>query len=203
VDGKCNYWVNAGWTGDMFYLDREWRTGHLNDAQSSLLTRTLPLDELATLDDCHGAGGVDHPALRQLLSARSGAICASAGMHFDAAWVVVEGLAKETWNTGTPLMGPVRLAGSSVQNYGPQPYTWPLDRPLAEVLAEYAAKGPFIVREPDDVIALRRLRDQFLSDRQSRQFLWQGLNVQDASTTATIFMRDVLPYENELGEWPF
>jgi hypothetical protein len=204
VDGKCDYWVNAGWTEDMFPADREWRTGHLTDAQSVALAKALPLNGLAPLDDCPGPpAGVDHPTLRQLLSAQSGAYCASQGKRFDAAWGFVEGLGKELWNMGTPLTGPVRLAARWVENFGQPPYAWPLRRPLPEVIAEYNIKGPFIIREADEVIALRRLRDGFNSDRQSRQFLWAGLNVQDASTAASIFMRDALPYENELGEWPF
>jgi hypothetical protein len=217
VDGACNYWVNAGWFEDALFRDREWRTGTLQAAEAVALEAVAPLANLQALEDCVDDSGVAtaHVPVMGLTTRDSGALCVGSGARFFAAWKVIGDIIPQLWTRGLPLEGDLRLSAVPVTDPGGRPpYQWPLEAPVMAFVVEGPAGGAaasaggnsVLVSHPDSTRKLRALRAQYLSERgagMSGFANWDGLMVMDRGDTASIYMRDVLPYEDELGRWPF
>jgi hypothetical protein len=93
-------------------------------------------------------------------------------------------------------------------------YPWPLAQPLQPLLipedvapAAYAGNASgvsHLISEAGGAAMLRSIREQWLVDRKATPgFYIGGLRMTDGNTTATVFLRDALPYEDEHGLLPF
>jgi hypothetical protein len=87
-------------------------------------------------------------------------------------------------------------------------YAWPATEPLSTfLLSDNEVDSTGVSHAVTDLAtaqALRALRDQYISDRHATPgFFYDGQKMNDAATTATVYMRDQLPYEDAQGLWPF
>jgi hypothetical protein len=58
------------------------------------------------------------------------------------------------------------------------------------------------VDDPEAARQLRAIRDRYVADRTAQPGLysnWDGLIATDQATTAVVFMRDAIPYEDAQG----
>ena len=97
--------------------------------------------------------------------------------------------------------------------YYPEPppvYTWPAGLRLRdyfnEVLEEEGPEpiGISNLLSGSDAVHLRAMREAYLTDTQPGKPFFYGANgipMTDGTTTAQVFMRDALPYEDEQGLW--
>jgi hypothetical protein len=212
VDGKCNYWVNGGWVDDPLSRDRAVRTGALDDANAEALTRAIPLTSVAALADCEPVpGSFDVPA-RIIRGVLDGATCDGSGALFDSAWTAISTTAASLWGQGAPVNGPLHISAVQVPSgvLKAPPYPWPIALPLKSFLIDpnntgstlYARGVSFPVADPSVEEALRSLRDLYLADRTAQPGVyanWDGLIATDQETTAYVYMRDAVPYEDDHG----
>ena len=211
IDGHCSYWMNAGWELNRpLSRDRGWRTGTLDPASATALQGALPLADLTKLADCSSSQVLDAPA-RTVRTASTKAECGGSGSRFDAAWAVVTATAEQLWPRSTPMDGAIRVAARDVGVVpgSHAPYPWPLGK-LQPFLLSLAPGGVSdantLVTDVASARQLRALREQYLSERSMAGggfSNWDGPLVTDGTTTAFVFMRDALPYEDEGGRFPF
>jgi hypothetical protein len=215
IDGTCSYWIGGGWTEVALSRDRPIRTGKIPAEDVATIEQQVPLDDLTPLRDCPPPPpGLYDYSFRVFRTATAEASCftaapaLTAGTDFEAAWLPLEAIAMRLWNDGTPLDGAVHVSaavmGSGVNNQ--PPYAWPIPASLASfVVADgdlFKRGVSRLVDDPAATSALRALRDQYLSDRTAQPGLfanWDGLGATDQTTTAWVYMRDAMPYEDAQG----
>lgn len=215
IDGTCSYWIGGGWEEDLLSRDRPLRTGTLAATDAATIEQLVPLGDIAPLRDCPPppANLFDY-SFRVLRTATKDASCftaapeLTAGTRFESAWIPFEAIAARLWNDGTPVNGAIHVSAAPAAD-GPAnapPYTWPIATPLASfVLADsdvFAIGVSRLVDDPTTASQLRALRDRYLSDRTAQPGLylnWDGLLATDQSTTANVYMRDAIPYEDARG----
>jgi hypothetical protein len=89
-------------------------------------------------------------------------------------------------------------------------YPWPLAMPLSDFLLDPGIDGSNLimrgasklVADPDSTSRLRALRERYLADRDAQPGLyanWDGLETTDGVTSAVLYMRDAMPYEDGSG----
>ena len=128
-----------------------------------------------------------------------------------AAWMTVQTIASKLWENGTPMDGALHVSAVGRHLFRPRPRRrlptlGPLRCPsVAFVLdsGDLSKDGVSrLVEDPDAARQLRAMRDQYLADRTARPGLysnWDGLIAADQSTTAIVYMRDAIPYEDAQG----
>ena len=90
------------------------------------------------------------------------------------------------------------------------PYGWPLADALDVYLLNPGKDGSnlfmggvsWLISDPDSTAKLRAMRDMYLSERGAAPGSyanWDALKATDGTTTALIYMRDSLPYEDAKG----
>lgn len=208
IDGLCSYIIGGGWTEDASGRDRGWRSGRLDPTVEARLSSVLDLTALDRLQDCTLGGANFDLASRVLIAANSRARCEGGdGPRFEDAWRTIADTAADLWSHGTPLSGPIRASATSAWSTS-RPYQWPLTTALSTFIRdadESTQAGPNVAGtsrlvEGADAAVLRALREQFLSDREATPGLFLGgMAVSDGVTTATLYMRDALPYEDNDG----
>jgi hypothetical protein len=213
VDGACRYWISGGWLEDELGRDRPLRTGKLSESEAEMLEHAIPLDELATLNDCKPVAGQFDVSLRALRTEQTSARCGSSGPRFDAAWLALESISGALWAKAAPLDGALHLSAVEAPNdlQAPKPYPWPLAIPLSSFVLELGSDGQPIapssaVADPDSANQLRALRVQYLDDRSSQPGIyvnWDGMAVTQNGVNAWLYMRDAIPYENAQGGLSF
>lgn len=212
VDGICSYWVGGGWSEDALYRDRAFRTGRLSDADVRSIEASVPLDDVSVLADC-SPGGIPDGSTRVIRTEMAMATCQSlpGGVRFGAAWTVVHKIASKLWESGAPMdgaihvsaVGPASLPPSATS---PPAYAWPSALPLSGFVpdsSDWSKTGVSrLVDDPDAARQLRAIRDRYLADRTAQPGLysnWDGLIATDQTTTAIVYMRDAIPYEDPQG----
>jgi hypothetical protein len=213
VDGTCSYWLGGGWMEDALSRDRGARRGTLTAAEAAALEQGSSLADIGSLRDCVVVAGQADVSVRAIATATATAECPSTGTRFDGAWSAVRTLAQALWARGTPMDGALHI-GAVVAPYDasttPAAYVWPLATPLADFLLDPGKDGSNFmnggismrVDDPASTTELRALRDAYLADREAQPGLytsWDGLKATDGSTTALIYMRDAIPYEDAKG----
>ena len=212
IDGACAYWIAGGWGEEPSGTELPVRTGKLSDADARVLEDALQLGDIdAPGGACASAAAPDAPG-RLILTKMTDVICerplmsAAASMAFNATWTTFASVAPRLWKDGAPVEGPIHVSavpGSA----GPASFTvypWPLALPLGSFVldsSDWSKRGVSrLVDDPDAARQLRVLRDQYLRDRSAQPGRFgDGLLVTDQSTTAVIYMRDAIPYEDERG----
>jgi hypothetical protein len=209
VDGQCQYFMSGGWFEDQQARDHGWRQGTVSDELRSTLEAKAGAADLPAAYDCEGPGAVDaSPAI--ISNARSTVICPS-----DAKQAVVEMMAvirqraRELWATGRPLDGDLRITVRAAGNEPPRRYRWPAGLALRDYLEPDSST---FVSDPvgrskrvaaADAAPLRAIREEFLRDtRPGVLYVGDGIPITDGQISATLFMRDALPYEDEQGILP-
>jgi hypothetical protein len=209
VDGTCTYWVGGGSSEDPLGRDLPLRTGMLTQVEAGMLERAIPLDGVAALDDCHPVPGSFDVGVRSIRAASGVARCESSGAVFDAAWSTLDAAAEQLRTRGTPMTGAIHVAALASDGAPTlTPYAWPLTEPLSSFIVTVAPDGSgragsHLVSDADAAAKLRALRDRYLIDRAASPGLfvnWDGLQATDQATTATVFMRDAIPYEDALPQ---
>lgn len=208
IDGKCDYWMSPEWFDDPLSRDLGWRRGHADADLERALEEAFPLAHLDTLQDCMPTPAFFDGSASAIHSATSSATCVQGGPRFDAAWSVIESRAADLWSQATPLDGGIRVAAvlpSSGDDS--KAYAWPSAEPLLTFLVAddkaQAAGVSLTITDPATAQALRALRDQYISDRRAAPGLfYDGQKMNDPDTTALVYMRDQLPYEDAQGLWP-
>jgi hypothetical protein len=213
VDGTCSYWVGGGWTEDALYRDRPFRTGRLSDADARSIEASVPIDEVSVLADC-APGGMPDASTRVIRTEMAMATCPSSltdGVRFGAAWAAVQAIAEKLWQSGTPMDGALHVSAVGPASLPPSPssppaYAWPAALPLGEFVldsSDWSNSGVSrFVDDPDAARRLRAMRDQYLTDRTAQPGLysnWDGLIATDQTTSAIVYMRDAIPYEDTQG----
>jgi len=213
VDGTCEYWATGEWRPDMLGRDRPVRTGTLTEADVKAIEASIPLDDITPLADCPPPPAGFHDYSTRVIRTETDTVtCAgTSGVRFDAAWTAVEGMAARLWDSGRPADGAIHVSafgptGLPPAASSPQAYAWPLALPLSSFLLDssfWSQKG--VSSRVDDPVAadlLRTLRDQYLAERSAHPGLyssWDGLIAADQTTTALVYMRDAMPYEDARG----
>lgn len=209
IDGTCSYWMNP-WHADPSARDRPWRTGTLSAEEQLIFEEALPLDHLERLQDCVIPAGTFDAPTRAIYSRTSSTGCAGVGSLFDAAWDLVASRAEGLWAAGVPMQGAVHVSAveSGILPGIREPYLWPLERPLAELLldeTDEATTEAFqlgvstLIPQPDADL-LRALNAQYLAEREETPGLFaDGMQADDGTTIAVVYLRDALPYEDESG----
>ena len=213
VDSSCNYWMNT-WDGtDALGRDRRWRKGKIDAALEADLAHAVSLGRLDQLADCVPTTSADG-AVRTIRSAASEAACVGRGERFEAAWSVIGSRVDELWATSIPLSGSavrasaVRPAAGSSDSI--TPYSWPLEVSLASFLVggssvepgDPFAEGISKAVEAPGADKLRAISESYLAKRTASPGLFVGLDgmlVTDGDTTALVYLRDSLPYEDSRG----
>lgn len=214
IDGSCGYWISGGWIEEPLSRDLGWRRGHLDAELESELRKVVPIGNLATLEDCKFSTAADVPT-RSLRAATSRARCIEGGSRFEAAWSWVMLHAPDLWRQGVPLDEGIRVEAVS-PNGGDhsESYVWPPGMPLAALILSDVESGadPALASGVSALVtdlvrarALRALRAQYIADRTASPGLFfDGQKMTDEDdTSATVFMRDQLPYEDNAGLLPF
>ena len=176
----------------------------------------MPLDDIGALADC-GSGGIPDASTLVIRTETATATCggipvsSAAGARFLAAWTVVQTIASKLWESGTPMDGALHVSAVGPTSLPPTPtspaaYAWPSAQPLSAFVLDsrdLSKNGVSrLVEDPDAARQLRAMRDQYLADRAARPGLysnWDGLIAADQSTTAIVYMRDAIPYEDAQG----
>jgi len=215
IDGTCSYWIGGGWEEDFFSRDRPLRTGQLAATDVATIEQLVPLADIAPLGDCPPPpSNLFDYSFRVLRTATkdvscfTGAPTLTAGTRFESAWMPLEAIAARMWNDGTPVNGAIHVSAATAADGAAKtpPYAWPIAAPLASfVLADsdlFKIGVSHLVDDPTTASQLRALRDRYLSDRAAQPGLytsWDGLMATDQSTTANVYMRDAIPYEDAQG----
>jgi hypothetical protein len=173
----------------------------------------VALADIAALADCPPppAGSFDY-STRFIRTKMATATCpGTTGARFDAAWATLQTMAARLWEAGTPVEGALHV--SAIGPVSPPPtltsppaFAWPLAQPLGPFIldsADWSRKGVSrLVDDPALATQLRTMRDRYLTDRAAQPGLytsWDGLFATDQSTTALVYMRDAIPYEDLQG----
>jgi hypothetical protein len=210
VDGKCSYWMNAGWFNGEMYVDSRdlgWRSGQV-DADLEAELDTLPLGHLDTLADCM-TNSVFDSAPWVISDESSGAGCVASGPRHLAAIQMVSSRAVDLWARATPLSGGLWLSAVVANEATSKAYAWPVQEPLASFVIPDDPSGSGLVgvsRLVEDAAVaaqLRALKAQYIEDRKAAPGLFlDGQKMSDGVTDAIVYMRDQLPYEDEHGLLP-
>lgn len=209
LDGLCNYWISAGWTSAIENIEFGWRSGHADQSLQNEIEQAFPLENLESLADCQDTSGLFDATAGVLKSVSSQASCVRGGPRFKAAWLVVESHAMDMWIHGAPMTGGMHVAAvQTMDGDTSKPYPWPAVEPLADFIPPDSLASTNgasrLVGDPATAEALRVLRSQYLDDRRASPGLFfDGQKMTDGSSTATVYMREELPYEDARGLWPF
>ena len=212
IDGSCGYWIGGGWIEDPMTRDLGWRQGHLDAALEQELRMLVNLGNLSSLQDCM-TNTVTDASTRSLRAATSRARCIQGGPHFEAAWSWATRNAPDLWRQGVPLNGGIRVEAIPLHaGDDSNAYVWPSGMPLAALIlpdnegSNQSSSGvSTLITDTERAQALRALRDQYIADRTASPGLFfDGQKMTDEdNTSATVFMRDQLPYEDNTGLLPF
>jgi hypothetical protein len=212
IDGTCSYWVGAGWSEDALHADRPVRSGQLSAVDIDAIEGSVPIGDVAAIADCPGSGGPFDYDTREIRTALGTVSCpGTSGARFDTAWKTLQTVANRLWDSGTPMDGAIHVsafgpASPPPSATSPPAYAWPIALPLSSfVLAssDWSKRGVSrLIDDPDSTRQLRAMRDQYLADRTTQPGLyvnWSGLIATDQITSALVFMRDAVPYEDAQG----
>lgn len=209
VDGSCAYWIGGGWIEDSLGRDLDWRRGQLDTSLEQALERAIPISRLADLGDCQSSAGIFDKSARSFRGVTSMASCIQGGPRFEAAWSFIQAHAADLWNQAVPLDQGLRVEAVISGGDDSKTYPWPVSEALsAFVLPDgNGINASGVSRLIADVAAaqqLRQLREQYFSDRRAAPGLfYDGQKMGDQNTTALVYMRDQLPYEDSQGLLPF
>jgi len=213
IDGACDFWIGGGWIDDPMARDLGWRRGHIPAALEQELETLISIGDLGSVQDCLSNDIADAPT-RSIRSATSRARCIRGGPRFEAAWSWAEKHGPDLWHEGVPLDQGIRVEAVMLYDGdNSKAYGWPAGAPLAELILQetegsalvFASGVSTLVMDPDRAQALRRLRDEYIADRRAFPGLfYDGQKMTDEQhTSAVVYMRDQLPYEDERGLLPF
>ncbi len=215
LDGNCSYWMGS-WDGsDLLARDRGWRTGQFKPELERTLRGVINLDALSSLADCTPPASAFDLPTRSISSATSRADCIGSGPSFDRAWQVILSNAQTLWSEGTPLTGNIHASAvvAGAMAPGSTEYDWPLeDKPLSSFVLPDTEESPTspvfrdgvsTLFQNSDADVLRNLREKYLEERAEAPGLFlDGLLSNDGKTKAFVYMRDAMPYEDEMGLLP-
>ena len=207
LDGTCQYWIGGGWNdyADPLARDRGWRTGVASTELMTALDQ-VAWSALGELADCDPHPGLFDAGSR-VIAADGSIACASKGPKFDALWGIIETRGKQLWDAATPVTGDIHVAASQRGSTDAKLYTWPIAEPIAKFLVTpfvnfEAASASQLVSNPTEAAKLRALLAQYIADIDAGAHVYDGPRVSDGTTTATLYARDALPYEDEHGWLP-
>jgi len=214
VDGSCTYWMSGGWVEDALSRDLGWRTGQLDASLQQELERAIPVASLGDLEDCVSNAGSFDMSTRSFRAATSRARCIQGGPRFEAAWSFIQSHSADLWAQAVPLDGRMRVeAVPPTSGDDSKTYAWPVGEQLSAFLLPQTSEAndlsfvSGVSRLITDLTAskqLRLLRDQYISDRRAAPGLFHdGQQMTDPSSTALVYLRDELPYEDSRGLLPF
>jgi hypothetical protein len=207
VDGQCNYWVN--------HPNQVWdetRSGVLDVETAARLGESLHFGAWSDLRGTwSGDGGVFDAPVLIFDDAMSAVICADlcdgpgvagAVKAMRDAFPVV---AQELWDRGSPAASGVRAIAVAGQPGPGIPFVdWPLARPIADFVRSGQSIGVGEGTLEADVASarsLQELRASFLRGDHGA-FVWNMLPVMSDGAYYQLYLRDALPFENELGLVP-
>ena len=119
----------------------------------------------------------------------------------------LETIASRLWNDGQPMAGALHVSAADAGGLPTPPaYAWPVTAPLDSFFIPSVdwqkLRVSHLVDDPVMAGQLRALRDQYLTDRAAQPGLyvdWDGLKATDQTSTAFVYMRDAIPYEDAQG----
>ena len=209
VDGRCNYFMSGGWLEDKQARDYGWRRGTVSDELRGVLEARAGADDLVSAYDCSGPLAADaSPAI--VANSRSLVACPDGVGAMRAVMTAIRQRARDLWATGRSLEGDLRV--TITQEHGlepPQRYPWPrtlalvdyLEPDLNAFVAEPVGRSKRVAAS--DAAPLRAIREQYLLDtRPGILYVGAGIPITDGETSATMFLRDALPYEDDRGILP-
>jgi hypothetical protein len=208
VDAQCNYWVSnpsERWA--------ETRTGVLDADAALQLGERLYFN---AWDDLSGVwsdptGGVFDAPVLVFDHSKHAVICKDLcdGSDVPAAvkamrdgYPIVE---QELWDRGEPVVSGVRAIAVAAEPGPGIPFVdWPLSRPISDFVrtADSIEFGEGTLEDdPASARALKELRASFLRGDHGA-FVWDMLPVTSDGAYYRLYLRDVLPFEDERGLVP-
>jgi hypothetical protein len=195
-------------------MDLGWRYGSLPQDVVDELAAQLDLSNLGNLQDCLPDTGLFDVGPWVVSSAQSSASCVSPGRKLSNALTIIQSRAAVLWSNAQRMSSAIRFSAVVAADDSSTVYTWPIAAPLAafvfpEDVPLNAYKGYSVgvsnlVSDGADASRLRALREQYVADRTATPASFtDGQRMSDGTTTAFVYMRDSLPYEDEHGLWPF
>jgi hypothetical protein len=209
VNGQCQYFMSGGWMEDKQARDYGWRQGIVSDELRGALEAKAGAEDLTTAYDCNGPLAADaSPAI--VANARSTVICPDGSQAMRETMAAIRQPARELWAEGHPLDGDLRITVREASGLEPpRRYRWPSGLALRDY---FEPDSSTLVFEPVgrskkvaavDAAPLRAIREEYLSDtRAGVLYTGEGIPITDGEMSATLFMRDALPYEDERGILP-
>lgn len=210
VDGQCNYWISPDWTNadpGVDARDLGWRVGRVDSGLEADLN-TLPLKHLDSLGDCVASSTFDK-APATISDETSGASCVESGPRHRAAFDMVNSRSSELWAGGAALTSGLWLSAVPVSDGDTsKAYQWPGTEHLSLFVLpadSWSRRGVGrLVSDVGVAASLRALRASYVEDRKiTPSKFFDGMKMTDGATEALVYMRDQLPYENEVGLLPF
>lgn len=213
VDGQCRYFMSGGWRGAGSARqpnDEGWRQGTVDDDLRRMLENAAGWEDMSRRADCAAFSGASDASPLIVANTRSAAVCAGQlGRSLTSLLEALNERAAQLWAQGQALDQDLHVAAVKdyVADAEPLPrYTWPGVLPLRDYLLDNAAlSAPGRSKRVAAAEAgpLREIRERFvLASRRRYTGISGGMQMSDGETTAAVYLRDALPYEDELGMWP-
>ncbi|HTV22650.1 MAG TPA: hypothetical protein VMG12_28370 [Polyangiaceae bacterium] len=210
VDGQCRYFMSGGWLEDRQSSDLGWRQGILPDELERALEQRVGSD----LEQTYGCGDgfiVDAPS-SVIANTHSALTCpGGGGQSVLDVFAFVRQHARELWAAGQALQDDLHIAVVEPRDGGPvRKYDWPSGLDLHDDLEPVSLAAALEGRDrrrrvpAAEAAPFRAIREQYLRDTEpaSAGYTAAGIPVTDGELSATLFMRDALPYEDEQGILP-
>jgi hypothetical protein len=208
VDGQCQYFMSGDWLEQRQGRDLGWRQGLVDDELRRTLEAKAGAEDLkGTYDDCGSGSPIPDAPAAIVANARSSMTCSGDGSAgVGAVFAVIRQHARQLWTDGQPLDGDLRITVRELSGSNSPPYRWPSGLALGDYFEPDWAKllpGTSKLVTAADAVPFRALREQYLHDTEPGiLYTTEGIPVTDGEMSATMFMRDALPYEDERGLLP-
>jgi len=205
VDGSCRYWLSPTWAGssDRFASWRPIHTGVLSPDEEQSIAESVEYRKASpTIGQCPaGTMTVDSPLIR-IFDGVATIRCwpdAEAIRAAQSFWFVEF---PRLYDKGLAVEGPLRLEVGPI--YGPQPgqtsFPWPLSSPIDGFVVEagqhHVPGVSRVVDDPSQSVALRTLRDSYISEGEKLNLPSGGIQIEGGYT---LFLRDDLPFTDQDG----
>lgn len=211
VDGQCRYFMSGGWTEDRQSRDLGWRQGLLPDELRRALEQRAGSEDLQrTYGYSSGPPALDAPSA-VIANARSAFIGGDGRQPVLDFFAFIRQNAPVLWATGQALDGDLHIllrepsGGEPPRRYElPSGFELRDDIEPASPVEALSGEG-WRGRVPRaEAAAWRTIREQYLRDTApaGAGYTSAGIPVTDGELSATLFMRDALPYEDEQGLLP-
>lgn len=211
VDGQCRYFISGGWRGtERQGRDEGWRQGTVDADLRRTLESVGGWKDMSGRDDCESYSTLPDAPTLVVANTHSALVCPGGqGRRVGSMFEVINERASKLRMQAQALDQDLHVV--AVQDYvadgEPFPrYDWPGEAPLRDYVLDHEVlsdRGQSTCVDAADAGPLREIRERFLLAGRARYTgIIGGIQMSDGVTSAAVYLRDALPYEDERGLWP-